>query len=77
MGILNTNVGTLAAYLLVAREQNTAAHDRAKYILNRPEDITGRQIVDMVEDLVGKQVEDVRYEDMSFIEQTAPASQEH
>lgn len=75
VGIIDADdVGALAAYLLV--EQDTAMHNKAKYVLNGPEDITGRELVEMAEHLIGTQVEDVRYKDMSFTEQMAAASQE-
>ncbi|OIW32467.1 NAD(P)-binding protein [Coniochaeta ligniaria NRRL 30616] len=75
VGIIDADdVGVLAAHLLV--EQDTYTHNRAKYVLNGPEDITGREIVKMVEETIGTKVEDVRYKDMSFAEQMAAASQE-
>ncbi|KAJ3537314.1 hypothetical protein NM208_g6364 [Fusarium decemcellulare] len=67
-------VGAIAAHLLV--QKDTAIHNRAKYVLNGPQDITGSQIVKMVEDHIGTKVEDVHYKDMSFVEQMAAASQE-
>jgi uncharacterized protein YbjT (DUF2867 family) len=63
------DVGTLAAHLLL--EEDPAKHNKARYVLNGPEDITGRQIVEMVEEQIGTQVEDVRYKDTSFIDQMA------
>ncbi|KAK7420922.1 hypothetical protein QQX98_002486 [Neonectria punicea] len=66
------DVGTLAAHLLV--EKDLAVHNKARYVVNGPEDIAGRQIVKMVEDLIGTQVEDVIYKDMSFAKQLASAA---
>ena len=43
-------------------------HNKAKYILNGPEDITGKQIVDMIEQHIGVPVKDVSYKDVSFID---------
>ena len=75
VGVISPDdVGVLAAHLLV--EEDTAKHNRAKYVLNGPEDITGHQIVKMVEDHIGARVEDVRYKDMSFVEHMAAGSQE-
>ncbi|KAK7423385.1 hypothetical protein QQZ08_009062 [Neonectria magnoliae] len=75
VGIVDADdVGTLAAHFLV--EKDPAAHNKAKYVVNGPEDITGRQIVKLVEDLIGTRVEDVIYKDMSFAEQLASASRE-
>jgi hypothetical protein len=34
-----------------------AVHNKAKYVLNGPEDVTGRQIVKMVEQYIGTQVD--------------------
>ncbi|KAL0474097.1 NAD(P)-binding protein [Neurospora intermedia] len=73
VGIIDADdVGVLAAHLLV--ERDSSAHNRAKYVLNGPQDITGRQIVRMVEDLIGTKVEDVRFKDMSFVEQLVAAA---
>ncbi len=48
MGIVDLDkVGTLAAYLLASK--NPDVYNGKKYIVNRPEDITGKQIVEIVE----------------------------
>ncbi|KAL4974631.1 hypothetical protein BDW66DRAFT_152665 [Aspergillus desertorum] len=49
-------------------DEHLALHNRRKYVLNGPEDITGRQIVDMVEGHTGLGVKDVSYRDMSFVD---------
>lgn len=67
-------VGVFAARLLI--EDNVSPHNRAKYVLNGPEDITGRQIVAMVEQEIGTKVEEVHFKDMSFLEHVAAQSQE-
>ena len=59
-------VGVFAAHLL--SQEEVSAHNKAKYVLNGPEDVTGRQIVDMVEQYIGTQVEHVSYRDMSFLD---------
>lgn len=75
VGIIDSNdVGVFAAHLLV--EKDLAAHNKAKYVLNGPEDISGRQIVEMAEQYIGTQIKDVHYQDMSFVDQMAAISQE-
>ncbi|KAK2736181.1 hypothetical protein FQN57_000855 [Myotisia sp. PD_48] len=59
-------VGVFAAHLL--SQDDPATHNKAKYVLNGPEDITGGQIVGMVEQHIGTQVKDVIYNDVSFID---------
>ncbi|KAJ4245049.1 hypothetical protein NW762_014259 [Fusarium torreyae] len=48
----------------------------AKYVLNGPEDITGRQIVTMTEEYIGTKVEDVSFKDVGFVEHMAAQSSE-
>ncbi|WQF83598.1 Putative NmrA-like domain, NAD(P)-binding domain superfamily [Colletotrichum destructivum] len=67
-------VGILAARLLT--QVDVTPHHGAKYVLNGPEDITGRQIVTMVEQCIGTKLEDVRFQDLSFIDQQAAQAQE-
>ena len=75
VGIIDPDdVGAFAAHLLV--QDDPSRHNKAKYVLNGPEDITGHQIVKMVEDRIGTQVKDVRYKDTSIIEQMAAQSSE-
>lgn len=75
VGIIDPyEVGLLAAYLLT--QDDVTPYDQAKYILNGPEDITGRQIVTMVEQYIGTKVEDVRFQDLSFIDHQAAQTQE-
>ncbi|RAL03380.1 NmrA-like family protein [Aspergillus ibericus CBS 121593] len=59
-------VGVIAAHLL--SQDDTSVHNQAKYVLNGPEDINGKQIVDMVEQYIGAPVKDVSYKDVSFID---------
>ncbi|KAM0284140.1 hypothetical protein ACHAQH_002129 [Verticillium albo-atrum] len=65
-------VGAFAAHLLV--EEDVTPHDKAKYVLNGPEDINGRQIVDLVEQEIGTKVENVQFKDVSWIEYMAAQS---
>ncbi|KAF1921370.1 NmrA-like family protein [Ampelomyces quisqualis] len=70
IGIIHPDdVGTFAAKLLLDRD--TPKHNKAKYVLNGPEDITGAQIVEMVEKHIGTKVEQVNYKQVSFVEQMA------
>ncbi|KAJ5652829.1 hypothetical protein N7507_010255 [Penicillium longicatenatum] len=67
IGVIDPDdVGSFAAHLLSL--DNPLEHNKAKYILNGPEDTTGKQIVAMVEQYIGTRVEEVSYKDMSFLE---------
>ncbi|KAL4862772.1 hypothetical protein BDV12DRAFT_178374 [Aspergillus spectabilis] len=67
VGIIDPDeVGVIAAHLL--SQDDPSVHNQAKYVLNGPEDITGKQIVDMVEQYIGAPVKDVSYKDVSFID---------
>jgi uncharacterized protein YbjT (DUF2867 family) len=67
VGVIDPDdVGTVAAHLL--SEPDPARHNRARYVLNGPEDVTGAQIVEMVEQHIGARVESVSFQDMSFLE---------
>ncbi|KAM0744563.1 hypothetical protein ACQRIT_001052 [Beauveria bassiana] len=75
VGIIDSDdVGILAAHLLVAGD--VAPHNKAKYVLNGPENISGRQIVAMAEEYLGTKVDTVAYKDTSFIEDMAAQSNE-
>ncbi|KAM0664277.1 hypothetical protein ACQRIU_006860 [Beauveria bassiana] len=75
IGIIDSDdVGILAAHLLVA--EDVAPHNKAKYVLNGPENISGRQIVAMAEEYLGTKVDTVAYKDTSFIEDMAAQSNE-
>lgn len=75
MGAIDPDdVGAFAAKLLC--EEDPSAHNNARYVLNGPEDITGKQIVEMVEQRIGAKVEDVAFADMSFVDGMASASRE-
>lgn len=67
VGIIDPDeIGVIAAHLL--SQDNTSMHNKAKYVLNGPEDITGKQIVDMIEQHIGAPIKDVSYKDVSFID---------
>ncbi|RKK16997.1 hypothetical protein BFJ66_g12768 [Fusarium oxysporum f. sp. cepae] len=75
VGIIDSNeVGVFAAHLLAS--EDVTPHSKAKYVMNGPEDITGRQIVGLVEEYIGTKVEDVVFKDMSMIEQFAAHTQQ-
>lgn len=68
VGVIDSSeVGVFAAHLL--SQEDPSVHNKAKYVLNGPEDITGQQIVDLVEQYIGTQVEKVSYQDTSFLDQ--------
>ncbi|KAF4762208.1 hypothetical protein N7455_003405 [Penicillium solitum] len=68
VGVIDpSEVGVFAAHLL--SQEDTSVHNKAKYVLNGPEDIAGQQIVDLVEQYIGTQVEKVIYQDTSFLDQ--------
>ncbi|KAJ5945268.1 hypothetical protein N7516_005436 [Penicillium verrucosum] len=68
VGIIDSSeVGVFAAHLL--SQEDPSVHNKAKYVLNGPEDITGQQMVNLVEQYIDTQVEKVSYQDTSFIEQ--------
>ena len=70
VGIIEpTEVGVFAANLLA--QDDTTKHNKARYVLNGPEDITGEQVVKMVESTIGEKVKDVKFKDVSSIEQWA------
>ncbi|KAJ5135123.1 uncharacterized protein N7515_004401 [Penicillium bovifimosum] len=67
VGIIDPDeVGVIAAHLL--SQEDPSAHNKAKYVLNGPEDVTGNRIVEMIEQYIGTPVKDVRYKDVSFVD---------
>lgn len=66
------DVGAIAAHLLAQDDTNT--YNQKRLVLNGPEDITGEQVVAMVEGYIGAKVKDVKYRDVSPIEQWADAT---
>lgn len=61
------DVGVFAAHLLA--QEDTAPHNGKRYVLNGPEDITGAEVVKIVEECIGEPVKDVRYADLSMIDE--------
>ena len=68
------DIGEIAAHLLA--DENFAAHDQARYVLNGPADIDGKYILELVEEAIGAKVDDVVYKDMSLVEGMIAASSE-
>ena len=58
--------GVPAAHLLA--QDDISSHNKAKYVVNGLEDITGKQIVYMIE-RIGVPVQDVIYEGFSWVDQ--------
>lgn len=69
------DVGHFAAVLL--SQNDYSVHNKAKYVLNGPEDISGKQIVELVEQYIGAKVDNVEYRDMSFIDHWAASVKEN
>lgn len=67
VGIIDPDeIGVIAAHLLA--QDDTSVHNKAKYVLNGPVDITGKGIVELIEQHIGAHVKDVSYKDVSFID---------
>lgn len=72
VGIVDSyDVGVFAAHLLAT--VHTDKHNKAKYVLTGPENVTGEQIVKLVEKYIGEPVKDVKYKDFSVIDAWAEA----
>ncbi|KAL5338224.1 NmrA-like family protein [Aspergillus crustosus] len=64
VGVIDADeVGVFAARLLV--QEDTTVHTGRKYVLNGPEDISGKGIVQLVEQAIGVPVTNVQYNDIS------------
>lgn len=66
-----SDVGTFAARLLLT--DDVSKHNNAKYELNGPQNMTGKQVVELVEKAIGEPVKDVMYKDLRFLEDMADA----
>ncbi|ESZ90924.1 NmrA-like family protein [Sclerotinia borealis F-4128] len=69
------DVGRFAAVLL--SQEDHSVHNKAKYVLNGPEDITGKQIVKLVEQHIGTPIKNVIFRDVSFIDTWADSVEEN
>ena len=65
------DVGVFAAHLLAAEE--TDKHNKAKYVLTGPENVTGEQIAKLVEEHIGEPVKDIKYKDFAVVDAWAEA----
>ena len=62
VGVIDADdVGAFTARLL--SQEYPSEHNKARYVLNGPKDITGQQIEDMVEQHIGTQAKEVIYKD--------------
>ncbi|KAI1362080.1 hypothetical protein F5Y08DRAFT_313116 [Xylaria arbuscula] len=64
-----SDIGVLAAHLLA--QPDPSPHNKAKYVVNGPEDISGNQIVELVEQYIGTKVENVVFKDLSWVDAIA------
>ncbi|KAI4719455.1 NAD(P)-binding protein [Aureobasidium sp. EXF-10727] len=64
-------VGIIAGHLLA--QEDVTPHNNKKYIVNGPEDFSGRKLVELVEEHIGAKVDEnkVVFQDMSFLDQMA------
>ncbi|KAK5627476.1 hypothetical protein RRF57_003191 [Xylaria bambusicola] len=68
------DIGVFAAHLLA--QQDPTPHNKAKYVVNGPEDISGHQIVKLVEQHIGTKVENVVFKDLTWVDAIANYSQD-
>ncbi|KAI0517606.1 hypothetical protein F5B22DRAFT_111135 [Xylaria bambusicola] len=68
------DIGVFVAHLLV--QQDPTPHNKAKYVVNGPEDISGQQIVKLVEKHIDTKVENVIFKDLTWADAIADYSQD-
>jgi hypothetical protein len=68
------DVGIFAAHLLATEE--TGKHNKAKFVLTGPEDVTGEEVVKLVEGHLGEPVQDVKYKDFAVVDAWAESMPE-
>jgi uncharacterized protein YbjT (DUF2867 family) len=73
--VASDDVGTVAGHLLL--QEDTSVHNKARYTVNGPVDLTGRDIVNMVEEHIGTKVQNVSYKDLTFIDYMIAGSSEN
>lgn len=67
VGVIDSDeVGIVAANLLA--QADTIKHNRKRYVLNGPEEITGEGVLRLVENSIGVPVENVSYQDLSWLD---------
>lgn len=60
------DTSVFAAHLLATKE--TDKHNKAKYVLTGPEDITGEQILKLVEEHISELVKDIKFKDFAAVD---------
>ena len=76
VGVIDADdIGRFAAALL--SQDDHSVHNKRKYVLNGPEDITGQQAVKLAEQYLGTPVEDVVFRDLSFLDSWAASIKEN
>ncbi|KAI0199331.1 NAD(P)-binding protein [Astrocystis sublimbata] len=68
-------IGACAATLLALK--NPAAHNKAKYVINGPEDMSGNKLVKLVEDHIGVKVDNVLFKDTAIADHMAEMQPEN
>lgn len=67
VGVIDaSDVGAFAGRLLL--EENVSKHNKAKYVLNGPEDLTGAKLVKLVQEYTKVPIEEVKFKDMSGVD---------
>ena len=66
------DVGKVAANLLVL--DDIKPHNQARYVLNGPEDVNGKKIVEAVEHFIGAKVQDVAFKDTRIMRELIKAA---
>ncbi|PQE16169.1 hypothetical protein CJF31_00009140 [Rutstroemia sp. NJR-2017a BVV2] len=60
------DIGRVGAHLLAL--EDPLPHNKKRYVLSGPEDITGNDIVNITEKMIGVKVEEIKFKDINFIE---------
>ena len=61
-----SEVGVFAAHLL--SEADPSRHNKKRYVVNGPEDLTGKDVVKLVEGVIGAKIEEVEYRDLTMLQ---------
>lgn len=65
------DVGNVGAHLLALMDPTP--HNHAKYVLSGPEDITGKQIIELAEQYVGVKIQDAQFKVTSWLDDLVKA----
>lgn len=68
------DIGVVAAPLLA--QENTAAYNQARYVLNGPQDLIGEHVVKMVEQYIGEPDISDRLKDLTMVDLMADSTSE-